>query len=390
MKIKVRVAAAAMFGLCASVAMAQSSQHNAVFSRFYESVVKNQASDPNKSVGGQQGSSSSQTASEFYVAQLDPVVQSRCVVCHQSGGAAANWNPPARILFGKDASTNHQRLSGFLTTDGVGADWLLDKIVGDAGHGGAAVLSYGSQDYLKFEQYTDLVFGVQTSDDGSAVAFWEGTALESRETTLRRAAFLLSGTVPSKEAIKRAKQSETGLRQEVVKLMQGEGFHQFVINGANDRLLTNGLDAGIDFQFDFRGRFPAFSEFARALPEEYPEEFNTEEYWNKPFLTQGEADREFRRAAVREPIELIAYIVENNRSYKEVVTADYTMVNVFSNIGYRSGVDFSMDFIDDNGFYDRRQLNQFLPGKNNGHIPFDEETWHGENGWIENFSGYHE
>ena len=70
-----------------------------------------------------------------------------------------------------------------MTTEGVGADWLLDKIVGDRGHGGGPVLTRGSGDYLAFADYLTLLVGANT-DDGSvdASAIWAGTAIESRET----------------------------------------------------------------------------------------------------------------------------------------------------------------------------------------------------------------
>jgi hypothetical protein len=66
---------------------------------------------------------------------------------------------------------------------------------------------------------------------------------------------------------------------------------------------------------------------------------------------------------IREPLELIAYIVENDRSYKEVVTADYTMVNQFSAMAYRADVTFDEPMYDDDGFYDRSHLNTFKPAK---------------------------
>jgi hypothetical protein len=71
--------------------------------------------------------------------------------------------------------------------------------------------------------------------------------------------------------------------------MKGEGFHDFLTTGANDRLLTEGLNNGIDFQFDNRGRFPDFMQFDLSLPKDRPEEFNNEEYGDRPFLHQGSA-----------------------------------------------------------------------------------------------------
>ena len=119
-------------------------------------------------------------------------------------------------------------MEAFVTTDGVGADWLLDKIVGDRGHGGGPVLTRGGADYLAFADYLTLLVGANT-DDGSvdASAIWSGTTMESRGTTLRRAAILLAGKVPTKAALKRATASDAALKWDIKRLMSGDGFRFF-------------------------------------------------------------------------------------------------------------------------------------------------------------------
>ena len=329
------------------------------------------------------------TARDFYISDVEPVVQDRCVVCHQQGLTADQQG--ARILFTNDADANHDAMEAFVTTDGVGADWLLGKIVGDLGHGGGPVLTEGGSDYLAFADYLTLLVGANTDDgSASASAFWDGTSHESRETTLRRAAILFAGVTPTRSAVNRASASDEALKAELINLMKGEDFHDFLINGANDRLLTDGLYNGIDFQFDFRWRFPAFYEFEATLPEERPEELDAEPYWDMPFLTQNDASNEFYTAVVREPLELIAYIVETNRSYKKILTADYTMVNAFSAIGYQSDAQFDGPLTDELGLYDRSLLNDYRPGRNVGHIPFDDDTYFDDETGETTFSGYHE
>ena len=335
--------------------------------------------------GGSQGTS----ARSFYISDVEPVVQDKCVVCHQQGLTADQQG--SRLLFTDDAGANHDAMEAFVTTDGVGADWLLDKIVGDLQHGGGAQVSPGSSEYNAFAEYLTLLVGANT-DGGSAgaSAFWEGTGLESRETTLRRAAILFAGVTPTPSAVNRASASDEALKAELIKLMAGEDFHDFLVNGANDRLLTDGLFNGIDFQFDFQWRFPAHYDFRRTLPEERPEELNTDAYWDKPFLTRNDADHEFYTAVVREPLELIAYIAETDRSYKEILTADYTMVNAFSAIGYQSDAQFDAPLTDELGFYDRSELNDYRPGRNVGHIPFDDNTYFDDDTGDYTISGYHD
>ena len=117
----------------------------------------------------------STTARSFYISDVEPVVQDRCVVCHQQGLTADQQG--ARILFTDDADANHDAMEAFVTTDGVGADWLLGKIVGDLGHGGGPVLTEGGSDYLAFADYLTLLVGANTDDgSASASAFWDGTS----------------------------------------------------------------------------------------------------------------------------------------------------------------------------------------------------------------------
>lgn len=326
------------------------------------------------------------TAAEYYAEFVDPIVQAKCLVCHQSGLVADSQG--ARLLFPGDSDGNQQALYEFVNLPDTGADWLLGKISNEISHGGGRPSPNGSTDYNHFSEYLTLAIGANTGGPVKDGGFWDGTAVESRETTLRRAAFLLSGRVPSGGMLARAEESEEALRTEIRRLMNGDGFHDFIVNGANDRLLISGLNAGIDWQFDFWGRFPEMYQYTRSLPSERPPQY--QDYHQKPFLTSGEAEREFRFAVSQEPLELIAYVIENGRPYTEIVTADYTLVNAFSSVGYRADARFETEVVDAQGFFDRRLLTEYKPGQNKGHIPHDEDTNFDDQTSYISFSGYHD
>ena len=124
---------------------------------------------------------------------------------------------------------------------------------------------------------------------------------------------------------------------------------------------------GLNFDIDTRGRYPALAELLVSLPEERPEEY--EDYHDKPFLTRWDAEWAFRWAITREPLELIAHVVMNDLSYQQVVTADHTMVNAFSDLAYRSDTGFSHDFSDASGFYDRSEYRILSPVITTGIFP---------------------
>ena len=107
---------------------------------------------------------------------------------------------------------------------------------------GGIVISSGSTDYQSFERYFALLSGDASADSGSQSDFGTDCTPNLREVTLRRASLLLAAKVASDESIARAKDSDEALRGEIIKLMRGEGFHDFLTSGANDRLLTDGLE----------------------------------------------------------------------------------------------------------------------------------------------------
>lgn len=272
-------------------------------------------------------------------------------------------------------------------TGTVDGHWILAKVMGQLDHGGGTVLTPASQLYQALQTYLTLLGQLPGSGE-EGVGFWRGTAAESREVTLRRASLLLSGSIPDATALCAAQQSETGLREQVLATMQGSGFRNFIARSADDRLLVQGLLNGLDFNIDARSRYPSLADMALSLPEERPEEY--QEFYEKPFLTSGDADREVAWAIAREPLELISHVIMNDLPYSEVLTADYTMVNAFTDLAYRSGSGFGGDLTDELGFYDRADLTTFRPGYNDGYVPMDEYHIRGENGWVIEFSDYME
>jgi hypothetical protein len=305
------------------------------------------------------------------------------VACHKTGGSAPQGG--ARLVLGDNVSDNHSAFVELLDIPGVSQSYVLSKITGGNGHGGGAVLAERSTLYQAIEDYLALLQG-DIGEDSSDSDFWLGTEAESREVTLRRATLLFSGEVPGHGAIEAAKESDQRLRYRVLTTMRGEGFREFLMNGANDQLLISGLANGIDFNISTYDRYPKLAELMRDLPDERPEEH--EDYHDRPYLTRGDAQWMFTQAVGREPLELIAHIVMTDRPYTEVLTADYTMVNAFSDLAYRSEAGFSHEFAGEDGFYDRRPFGIFKPGYNDGHIPHDEQFENNEEEGRYTFSDY--
>jgi len=324
---------------------------------------------------------------DFYVDTLHSDVQQNCLACHRSGGTAEQSG--ARLILNDAAKTSHNAFSSFVGLDGVDSEWILSKVIGQLNHGGGPVTTEGSSLYQNLAQYLALLTGGGSTVSGED--FWRGTAAEPAEVTLRRASLLFGGKVASADAITAARQSEAGLRRQILATMEGDGFKEFIMTGANDRLLVSAFMNGTGINSN-RGHYPAFIELRSRLPEIIPDEL-IEEYRDKPFLSRGEADGVMDRAIVQEPLQLIAHVIMTDKPYRQVLTANYTMVNAATDLAYRAGAgfprEFPRDYTDENGFYDRRELSEFRPGVNIGQVPNDEDYSLTENDEI-TFSGFQE
>ena len=102
-----------------------------------------------------------QDAESYYISNIDPIVQSKCIDCHVSGGQAGSTS----LRFTSSASGNHGVFDAYVLSP-ARADRVLSKITGGAGHGGGAQVAAGSSDYQKFEQY--MVYLTASGGDPTA------------------------------------------------------------------------------------------------------------------------------------------------------------------------------------------------------------------------------
>ena len=61
----------------------------------------------------------------------------------------------------------------------------------------------------------------------------------------RKAAVVLSRRVPTTEELDRLSRGDITLDTAIDELMAGEGFHDFLVTGANDQLLTDAFTKGL-------------------------------------------------------------------------------------------------------------------------------------------------
>ena len=272
----------------------------------------------------------------------EPVVQSRCIACHVEGGVSGN----TRLVFEPSTTTDHEALNleafeRFLSEVESGASLILNKIQG-VSHGGGAQVPAESAEFAQMERFlgrldADVVPAAITVD-----TLFEPVRMAPLRKTLRRTALIFAGRVPTEAEYASIYTSATALRTTIRNLMTGPEFHEFIIRGANDRLLTNRMgtvfDANDGFLVDFTNEHHARRKTAY-------ENDDYEPLWRWNAKTQ----HGFRRA----PVELIAHVVENDRPYTEILTANYIMANPFAAKAYGASTIFS----------DREDPHDFKPSR---------------------------
>ena len=245
------------------------------------------------------------------------VIQAICASCHSEEGLARR----SELTFTFGSSPTVERLNlgildGYILS--TSAQWVLAKSMGSNEHGGGMQLTPGSDSYNTLKTYLEQLLGERLDTAQSAATH----TIEAPEVTYRRASLLLTGLIPSEAKLASIKSADDSrLKQAILLLMQGRGFHNFLKRGANDQLLVRSLLTTGSLIADFQFYYPIFHEnYRRASTVNV-------DYAVASMTELAEA-----------PLELIAHVVQNDLPYTEVLTANYTMVSSNTADIYKTGM----------------------------------------------------
>ena len=307
------------------------------------------------------------------------VLQAKCMMCHIEDGFAGH----TPLTYSNPSSTIHEVanynvvMNYFEAADG-NKEKYLQKAQGGAAHGGGAVLNSSSAEY---KLLNDWINSLETEEEEvtqapatapTARGFFGDVQLATPEQTLRRAALVFARRLPTDSELAAVRKSgESALPGLLRGLMTGEGFEQFLIEGADEvgKFVSAFVDAGQESHsmILMHDTTPVGTELVIDFETKYGDRHHEEG------PVQWQFTRDYSSSVARQPVELIKYIVTNDRNYQEVLTADYTMVNTFINKVYRSNVSglpsFSIDLYKDfETYHAYNGLQVFKPGKNNGRV----------------------
>ena len=262
------------------------------------------------------------------------IVQTKCATCHVANGASGH----TRLVFVRAADTpDHEALNlrtfqDFLAVvaDEGGGSYVLNKIQG-VGHGGGVQVAPGTDEFASMQRFLGLL-GEEVAPPAPVTVetLFDPVVMASPRKTLRRAALIFAGRIPTEAEYAAVEAGdEWTLRAAIRGMMTGLEFHEFLIRGSNDRLLTDASLGGLRHNFvDFSREDYRLKAAAHASGDQR----DLERWWAW--------DNGVKVGVIRAPLELIAYVAENDLPYTEILTADYIMANPWAARAYGASTRF--------------------------------------------------
>jgi len=289
----------------------------------------------------------------FFAEQVwAPILSNNCIACHTTNGAAKD---SSLVLRGSSEAgfldANYQIMKNAAALEQDGVSQLLAMPIGGSAsrkHPGGVVLQPGSDEYKALEELVNR-FNDPSSCETNLSATFAGVHLATPSETLRKASLNLVGRLPTaaeEEAVEAG--GLRALESVLDKLMTEEAFYTRLKEIYNDQFLTDrylgnedavNLLNNIDYYnpywydeyFEAAGSTQIDSDITKYGARNADDLYNRLRSWTN-------------RGVAREPLELVAHVVRENRPFSEIITANYIMVNPFSAKSFMlDGVEFKND-----------------------------------------------
>lgn len=278
---------------------------------------------------------------EFFEADVwAGVMVPQCSGCHGAGGFAAEHSDFVLEFAhsGPDyLEVNFATLADFANRRVTGLDepYLLLKATNAIMHGGAEVLAPHSAGLAIMEEFVDRLEGPDPCTGAGAPEpvqrnFFDGVTYYDDLDLLSRMTMSLASRVPTAQEVETVQaEGMDGVLSALDNLMSEDGFYVRLVEGFNDIFLTD---------YFYGGPHKPDNWLSGTY---YP----NRRWFENLGLSHGEQEAigaKARYGMARDPLELIAHVVRNDRPFTEILTANYIMVNPFSARSY--GVENRVSF----------------------------------------------
>ncbi|MCC6556045.1 MAG: DUF1588 domain-containing protein [Polyangiaceae bacterium] len=281
---------------------------------------------------------------EFFAQKVwAPILSTKCIGCHNPQGLAASSK---LVLRGSSEpgfiSTNMEIVKYVASFERGGTSQVLLKPSKQIDHGGGQVITADSAEYQALSEMVER-FKSPSACQPNPNAFFAGVQLASPSETLRMAALELASRLPTEEEEAAVKEGGMAALDPILdRYMTEQAFFVRVKEIYNDLFLTdrylNGGEAGTNLlqseDYDPRWYYGLAQDPSLIT-------YYGAESWDDLI---GKLARWTNVGVTREPLELIAHVIKEDRPFTEILTAPYFMVNPFSARAYGAyGAEFQND-----------------------------------------------
>jgi len=262
-----------------------------------------------------------------------------CLRCHTEWGDASESEfrlvAPRSLLDREAISINAAAFWKMALRLDAGESWLLAKASGRIGHGGGEAVVAGSSQWRALERFVrrTQADGVMPAEVAvfetvdSTEQFFRGVEMISDTQLLRRMTLSLAGRLPtSSELADVANRGSEAVDDVLDRVMTETAFYDRLKEAFNDILLTTGIEDNAETILSYDHFEKTRLWYQRHELGDIAPEMQERTRW--------ELARVYRQALLREPYELIAHIVRNDKPFTEIITADYIMVSPYTARGY--------------------------------------------------------
>lgn len=263
----------------------------------------------------QEQSPACKASREDFAKSIWPTLSRNCVDCHRPGGAASSTG----LVFAASGT----QAQGFETLRSFASNrraTLLAKSIGLSQHGGGAPLQSASSDeYKALAAWSASVTqaGCSTVAGGAppataASGYWSAVRREAPSATLARAAVLLAARNPSAEELQKVRGGDpAALKRAIRGYMEGGPFMGLMHDVGSTQFLSPGVVVIDPEEGLHAGDWPMAASLLGAAGAQ----------------VDNEEKSKFEAAIRQEPVELLKFIVRNDRPYTDMVRGNYTVAN---------------------------------------------------------------
>ncbi len=253
------------------------------------------------------------TAPALFTSTVWPSLNASCSTCHVQGGVAGG----SRFVLAPTSTeiANYNIVRDFAAANG---SLLLSKSIGQPVHGGGApYTNASSQPYMNLQTLipqmaAQVCTTTVTPPPPTAGGFWQDVAFAADTKVLNKASVLFAARNPTTdEAAAVANGGTTALRQTIRSYMTGPNFDRWLDDVGDTHFLSPGVPVRGNTGLN-TADWPSAGAVLGAA--------NVTQVDN---ATRNRFDASLRR----EGVELMKFIVRNDRPFTEMVTANYTVAN---------------------------------------------------------------